>query len=163
MYKSFDVPWYYEGWDEITVEYAPDSRGLYGMPRDWIDSAMSFNQENSHHAFTLGEHCLQASRWFNKYAADNRETYLAFMSQYAVMLHDCGKPFCKTFTNGKGEVTEQAHYYNHEHVGSYNYLFYDCNPRLRDAVVIRITGNGIIMKSCIKNIKLCGEMTYTMI
>jgi hypothetical protein len=59
------------------------------------------------------------------------------MSQYAVLLHDCGKPFCKTFTNGKGEVTEQAHYYSHEHCGSYDYLFYECNPHLRDAVIIR--------------------------
>lgn len=136
MYKSIDVPWYYEGWDEITVEYADDSHGLYGMPRDWIDSVMSFNQENSHHALTLGEHCLKASRWFNKYAADNHETYHAFVSHCAVMLHDCGKPFCKTFTNGKGEVTEQAHYYNHEHTGSYDYLFYECNPNLRDATII---------------------------
>ena len=56
------------------------------------------------------------------------------------MLHDCGKPFCKTFTNTKGEVTEQAHYYSHEHTSSYDSLFYRTrcyNLRLRVAVLIR--------------------------
>ena len=137
MYMSFDVPWLYEGWGDIDVEYAPDSNGIYGMPRDWIEKVKNFNQDNSHHKLTLGEHCLQATRWFNKYADENHETYHTYMSQYAVMLHDCGKPFCKTFTNSKGEVTEQAHYYNHEHTGSYDYLFYDCNPNLRDATIVR--------------------------
>lgn len=137
MYMNFDVPWLYEGWDYIDVEYAPDSNGIYGMPRDWIEKVRDFNQDNSHHALTLGEHCLQATRWFNKYADKNLETYHTYMSHYAVMLHDCGKPFCKTFTNSKGEVTEQAHYYNHEHTGSYDYLFYYCNPNLRDAAIIR--------------------------
>lgn len=136
MYMNFDVPWFYEGWDSIDVEYALGSEGLYGMPRDWVDGVMNFDQENSHHKLTLGEHCLQAARWFNKYAEENYNTYNTYMSQYAVMLHDCGKGFCKTFMNGKGEVTEQAHYDNHEHTGSYDYLFYDCNPNLRDATII---------------------------
>jgi hypothetical protein len=136
MYKSFDVPWLYEGWDNVEVEYALGSQYFYGLPWEWAEEMISFNQENSHHALSLGEHCVQAQKWFNQYAKENRDTYHTCMSQYAVLLHDCGKPVCKTFTNGKGEVTEQAHYYNHEHTGSYNYLFYDCNPNLRDAVII---------------------------
>lgn len=136
MYMNFDVPWFYEGWDNIYMEYAPGSEGVYGMAREWIDGVMNFDQENSHHELTLGEHCLRAARWFNNYAEENYNTYNTCMSQYAVMLHDCGKGFCKTFVNGKGEATEQAHYYNHEHTGSYDYLFYDCNPNLRDATII---------------------------
>lgn len=137
MYKNFDVPWYYEGWDCIEVEYAPCSRDFYGMARNWAENMLCFNQENTHHQLSLGEHCLQAFKLFNQYASENYKTYTTYMSQYAVLLHDCGKPFCKTFTNGKGEVTEQAHYYSHEHCGSYDYLFYECNPHLRDAVIIR--------------------------
>ncbi len=40
----------------------------------------------------------------------------------AAMHHDCGKPFCKSFYNTKREITEQAHYYNHENVGAYMIL-----------------------------------------
>ena len=36
----------------------------------------------------------------------------------------CGKPFCKTFKNNKGETTDIAHYYGHEHVGAYDSLFF---------------------------------------
>ena len=56
---------------------------------------------------------------------------------YATALHDCGKPFCKTFKNTKGEITEQAHYYNHEHIGSYDSLFYAANNALYVSVLIR--------------------------
>ena len=56
----------------------------------------------------------------------------------AALLHDNGKCFTKTFKNSKGEITDQAHYYTHEHVGCYNSLFYKmrCNP-LDVAVIIR--------------------------
>ena len=58
--------------------------------------------------------------------------------RHAAMIHDCGKIFCKTFKNSKGEITGQAHYYSHEHCGSYNSLFYDmpCD-NLYVAVLIR--------------------------
>lgn len=33
---------------------------------------------------------------------------------YAAMWHDIGKKYCKSFTNGKGEKTDVAHYYGHQ-------------------------------------------------
>ena len=46
--------------------------------------------------------------------------------------------FTKTFKNGKGEITEVAHYYSHEHTGSYDSLFYDINGlHLYVSVLIR--------------------------
>lgn len=140
MYRNFDVPWYYEGWDSIEVEYSPDSEGSFGMPREWIESVRSYNQENSHHALTLGEHCRQAVKYVDKYECEHIESKSCSSTalRYATMLHDCGKPFCKTFKNGKGEITEQAHYYSHEHIGSYDSLFYDMACyKLRVAVLIR--------------------------
>ena len=41
------------------------------------------------------------------------------------MLHDEGKCFTQIFKNSKGEITEQAHYYNHEHCSAYDSLFYE--------------------------------------
>jgi predicted kinase len=131
MYRHFDVPWYYEGWDDIWVQYAPNSQGCYGYPVHWIETVRNYNQNNTHHSLSLGEHCEKA--W--KYMCEHNGNLTL---RIASILHDCGKPFAKTFTNSKGEITEQAHYYNHERLSSYDSLFYTmlCNS-LEVAVLIR--------------------------
>jgi predicted kinase len=137
MYRTFDLPWYYEGWDEIRIEYSSESDNSFGWPSDWINSVKDYSQDNSHHTLTLGEHCWQVFEYLNQHQINSTSPEVL---KYAAMLHDCGKPFCKTFMNTKGEVTEQAHYYSHEHTGSYDSLFYQTpyrNLRLRMAVLIR--------------------------
>lgn len=135
MYMRFDPPYWYEGWNDIQIKYEEDSKNFYGYPTHWIDVVKDFDQENLHHFLTLGKHCEKTWRYIcEKYNDDDK--YLPL--RIAAQLHDNGKPFCKTFKNSKGEITEQAHYYSHEHVGSYNSLFYimTCNP-LDVAVLIR--------------------------
>lgn len=132
MYRNFDVPWYYEGWDKIEVEYVDGTLNFYGAPFRFIDSTKDFDQENSHHDLTLGAHCAKATARIQSLDEISPELF------YAAILHDNGKPYTKTFVNGKGEVTEQAHYYSHERVGSYNSLFYDVDyHRLYMATIIR--------------------------
>ena len=133
MYRQFDVPWYYEGWDEIIVEYYLDSNGCLGRAQDWYEKYKDYNQDNSHHDLTLGNHCLETMKYFDHYGVIHSNEL-----RYAAMIHDCGKPFCKTFVNGKGIITEQTHYYAHEHTGSYDSLFYEmyCD-NLYTAVLIR--------------------------
>lgn len=135
MYRTFDVPWYYEGWDNIWVEYTPYSEGSLGWAREWVESVKFYNQDNSHHALTLGSHCWQTVKYLDRHIPD---TASPTELRCAAMIHDCGKPFCKTFANTKGEITEQAHYYGHERTGSYDSLFYEmaCS-NLRAAVLIR--------------------------
>lgn len=141
MYTSFDVPWYYEGWDQIEVEYCLYSEGSLGWTREWTKSVAEYDQHNSHHALTLGQHCDLTAKYIEDYAIEHSvaECDNLYALKYAALIHDCGKPFCKTFKNSKGEITEQAHYYNHERTGSYDSLFYymfnDVN--LRVAVLIR--------------------------
>ena len=120
MYRQFDIPWYYECWDEIVVEYYNKSNGCFGRAQDWYEKYKDYNQDNSHHDLTLGNHCLATMKYFDHYGVTHSNEL-----RYAAMIHDCGKPFCKTFVNGKGDITEQAHYYSHEHTGSYDSLFYD--------------------------------------
>lgn len=127
MYRNFDVPWVYEGWDDIIVMY---NNTNYRLPNNFYLAHKHFNQHNTHHTLTLGEHCAEVCAALNSTSEELK---------IAGLLHDCGKPFCKTFMNTRGEVTEQAHYYNHEHSGSYDSLFYRENKAdpLYIAVLIR--------------------------
>lgn len=118
MYRNFDIPYWYEGWDNIWIEYSDGSKDSLGQPEDWIDAVSKFNQENHNHKLSLGFHCLYTYRCvnelFNKVSDE--------LSQSA-MIHDNGKCFTKLY---KPDVQiKEAHYYNHENVGSYDSLFYD--------------------------------------
>jgi hypothetical protein len=131
MYRNFDIPFDYEGWDDIVVMYN-DIDAYYGHPNNFYFKHKHFNQNNTHHTLTLGEHCAEVCAALNNTSEELK---------IAGLLHDCGKPFCKTFINTKGEMTEQAHYYSHEHTGSYDSLFYreefDKKNPLYIAILIR--------------------------
>ena len=135
MYMNFDVPFWYEGWDKILTVYQ-SYRGYYGDPISWCENMKQYDQKNPHHTLSLGYHCeLAYNAIQQKYGTtSNRDVAM----RVATMLHDEGKEFCQTFVNCKNEVTDIAHYYHHEHVGSYDSLFYDmtCDP-LDVAAIIR--------------------------
>lgn len=137
MYRNFDVPWFYEGWDDIQVEYG-EYQNCFGSPWDWIKSVDDYDQHNSHHDLTLGEHCRQIVRNVDKICAERKGVVYSTELRYAAMLHDEGKVFTQTFKNSRGEITEQARYYNHEHCSCYDSLFYKmlCN-HLYVATLIR--------------------------
>ena len=127
MYRNFDIPYYNEGWDRINIIYTKDEwKTLYGSWNQFIYDTMDFNQDNEHHTLTLGEHCLLTK----KYIRDQLNKGLINFDKgmellVAGALHDCGKPYTQTYINKKGETDVKAHYYEHEHIGSYNVLFYD--------------------------------------
>ena len=121
MYRNFDPPARYEGFDGIIVDYA--LFGYYGYYRDpewFIDRYANYDQFNHHHSDTLGIH----SRKVYEQLIGNRTL------EYAGMLHDCGKTKTASFTNTKGEESEECHYYQHHCVSSYDALFYE----MRDGV-----------------------------
>lgn len=125
MYMRFDVPFFYEGWDNIEIVYSPNSEGYYGTPTEWVNSVKRYNQDNTNHALTLGEHCERAWEYFRTFNSD-------INLRIASLIHDNGKPYTKTFENCKGEITPQAHYYGHERTGAYNSLFFNYAPILMD-------------------------------
>ena len=115
---NFNIPYWYEGWDDIQIEYG-NYEGYYFSPLNFFNKYINYNQHNSHHELTLREHCLRTSlHIFQKTPND-------FTMIFAALTHDCGKPFCATFKNKKGETTEECYYYDHQFVGAYNSLFYD--------------------------------------
>jgi CRISPR/Cas system-associated endonuclease Cas3-HD len=77
---------------------------------------------------------------------------------YAGLLHDCGKPFTKSFKNSKGEVSEEAHFYQHHCVGAYDSLFFKY-PNDIDILDVSILINLHMMPYCWEKDKEHGEKT----
>lgn len=118
MYMSWNSPYWYEDWDDIQIVYSEGAEGSYGGVGDWVESVMDYNQHNSHHSLTLGKHCLKTFEYLNSLP-------VAFWElRTAALIHDCGKPFCATYINSKGEKTDECHFYEHQHVSSYMSLFF---------------------------------------
>ena len=109
MLCSFETPYYYEGWDDIKAVHGAD---IYRFPRE---EAKKISQDNPYHTLTLGEH-LDTCRDYCRSAGASARV------QEAAWYHDIGKMYTKRFVNGKGEITETAHYYGHENYGAYLYL-----------------------------------------
>lgn len=118
MYRKWQTPHWFEGWDNITIEYWDYKH--FVRPVEVADSLLGFDQQNPHHTLTLGEHLFKTFRMCNLSSFDDAEAYVIMR---AALMHDCGKPFTQTFKNAKGEPSEIAHYYNHEHVSAYESLF----------------------------------------
>ena len=118
MYFSFNIPYWHEGWDDIQIIYADGAKGKYGSVCDWVNSVMDYNQNNSHHSLTLGEHCLKTFEYLDKRPVKFWEI------KTAALIHDCGKTKSATYINNKGEQTDECHYYSHQYCGSYDSLFF---------------------------------------
>ena len=130
MYKSFYMPYYYEGWNYIELIYPSTYTHQDDAFEGFIWPMWNFDQENPHHMRTLGKHCSDV--YMNcKHWTQNQVTLTA------AELHDCGKPFTKSFMNSKGEYTTVAHYYGHQHVGAYDSMFYNSPDPIQVAVIIQ--------------------------
>lgn len=127
MYFSFNIPFWYEGWDDIRIEYG-SFKGCYKKPYDWYCEHRNYNQHNTHHTLTLGEHCRASAMQLFEL-----ETVELVCAAY---IHDCGKPETATFTNSKGCITEECHYYNHQYVSGYKALFFDYSDPLNKAIIV---------------------------
>ena len=120
MHKNWQMPCKQEGWDEIELVYPkPEYECYYGDPIHYVEMLADYDQGNSHHAPTLGQHMAYAC---NVYLKENNLYYDE--AALATFLHDVGKPLTRSDKNGRGEVDGEAHYLNHHSAGSYYSLFF---------------------------------------
>lgn len=114
-YKSFEMPFLSEGWDNIeinTIQSFVSSQ--YELSIEAMDD---YDQKNSHHKYTVGQHGKKLEKLIKKYK----------FPKGTGIFHDIGKLFTQTI----GE-DGQAHYYQHHNVGAYfllshTYLIEDIN------------------------------------
>lgn len=111
MLKRFQAPYYDEGFDGIYIHLSDDNFN----PEDYknrIIRNIDIPHDNPHHTLNILDHCTEAGE------------YIYQKGQYdevwvAAMYHDIGKSYCKMFVDSKGNRCDQAHYYQHQCVGSY--------------------------------------------
>lgn len=84
----------------LTIGYPT---GITSLLMPWFDDMLHTTQENPHHCYDVGRHTMQAVC-----QVDN-----SVVLRYAALLHDVGKPSCKT-VDDEGV----AHFYEHGSVGA---------------------------------------------
>lgn len=127
MYRQWETPHLYEGWDDIALEIYDEHRPEDGDVFPYVSKMIGYDQHNSHHKLTLYDHCIAARHYIESiYGYD--KNYLI----QAAMYHDIGKLKTQTFLDYKGNRTEDAHYYNHNNVGGYDalILFYGYGAKM---------------------------------
>ena len=108
MVKSYQPPFFDEGFNHIY--YNINSYLDVNAYINKIIFMMNEPHDNPHHKYNIYEHCEKATEYIVPFDRILKE---------ATRWHDCGKPYVKDFHNTKGEITDVAHYYNHQNVGSY--------------------------------------------
>lgn len=113
MLKRFQAPYYDEGIDEIKIILPDNWDALDYSVKIWL--AMKIPHDNPHHTLNVQEHCCSAY----VHTSDLSDNKYDWDVSYAAMYHDIGKPYVKAFVDSKGNPCEQAHYYQHQCVGSW--------------------------------------------
>lgn len=142
MYKSFQMPYYTEGFDEIRIISNTDTdhyRRLLAEPRI---AQYDIEHDNIHHTGTIGKHTDNVL--INGIIIADREKLDVYESKLlttACLFHDIGKEKTKTFTNFKGETTTDAHYYGHDSVSAYDFMCGMINHNMFDTADIIFIAN----------------------
>ena len=111
--KTFETPWYYEGWDEIDIFRNYEVKSYY-YDRLYLTLASFTNNDNPHHSkSTVYDHLFAAGEAMKELSEDKSMRMIA-------RFHDIGKIFTKTF-----DESGIAHYYNHHKAGAYIALYLD--------------------------------------
>lgn len=128
-YKSFQMPYYFEGFTKIRIEYPnPKDKGMYGSYCFAFNKLLDYDQNNKWHPETLGEHLLDVhSRLQSLNLTKDKVLY------QTALIHDIGKPFTMEINQDTGKST----YFKHANVGAYMSMFHsELADPIRTAAII---------------------------
>lgn len=118
MLKRFQAPYYDEGIDEIKIIWNTEDDFNPSLYLENLISASDIPHDNPHHTLNIKEHCNEAYH----YAVNHHfSSYLLMAAKY----HDIGKSHVKAFVDSKGNLSEYAHYYQHQCVSAWMYYGID--------------------------------------
>ena len=115
MLLNFQPPFYNEGWDFIRIIGLENNESEY-ITFNRVEGTFEYDQKNSHHSLTLGEHQAKAGDYLYLHA-NEYDIDLDCPIIRAAYFHDDGKMDCQHI-GSDGE----AHYYGHEYASAYRYL-----------------------------------------
>lgn len=110
MVRIFQAPYYDEGIHEIIVQTPVTFNTVPYQKEIW--NAMKIPHDNHHHTYNIDKHCISANRYIQDRTWNND-------LHMAALYHDIGKPYTKAFLDGKGNPSEEAHFYDHHCVGAW--------------------------------------------
>lgn len=133
MYRSFQPPHYAEGFDEINII----TKGSDNITLEDILDRNEIPHDNHHHTLNCREHCLATEAIAQKISKREKlSTNDTILLTMAARYHDIGKFICKTFSDCKGNPTEEARYYSHQNVSAYLFLCYDIDLRTKEKIFV---------------------------
>ena len=114
MYKGFQFPQKFEGFDEIIIQSSLDFVQSFNRLVELNGATICFDQKSNYHSLTLDEHMEKVA-----------SSILTLMKEYplanlfcAAKFHDVGKPIVQTWNEEK----QVMNYYGHENVGAYEMM-----------------------------------------
>lgn len=119
MLKSWQLPCYNEGWDEIELKYWYDID--YDFYFDLHKRSFEVNQCNEHHTLSVGNHMEKVARLIlNDESLNDEDSELLYD---VALYHDLGKIIVQNFVNAKGVIKQNCNFYSHENISSYFGMF----------------------------------------
>ena len=124
MLKRFQAPFYDEGINKIKI-IRPIGINL-AIYTSKVIKDLNIPHDNSHHTLNIYQHCKEAYNYINnKCNLNDTMNEISF----AASIHDIGKPYTKNFYDAKGNLTSEAHFYQHQCVGAWmSYGFTTTTP-----------------------------------
>ncbi|MBO5969844.1 MAG: hypothetical protein J6S14_15230 [Clostridia bacterium] len=113
--SRFQMPYYDEGIHTIRVRHNMTEEAQNRFKTTCLLN-MEIPHDNSHHRYNIREHCNLTAHYVAE--KGNFVDYSWTMLE-AAEYHDVGKPWTRTFTDKKGTISEEAHYYNHQNIGAW--------------------------------------------
>ena len=120
---QFQCPNYYEGWDDIWIEYNSTSEASHASYKKLWEEC-DIPHDNPHHSLSVLEHMNKAADIAESFAWKVNGLSLVH-ERWVARIHDIGKARTKSFTDRNGNPSEVAHYIGHQNYGAYYSLIFD--------------------------------------